>query len=72
MAEVVEAKRADRRRDTHEKIKLGGLVAKAGLANEDATVLLGALLIIKDMVAKDEFRSRALIVGSKAMGEKLV
>ena len=34
----------NRRRDTREKIQLGGLIVKAGLRETNAAVLLGALL----------------------------
>lgn len=34
----------NRRRDTREKIQLGGLIVKAGLRDTDVTVLLGALI----------------------------
>ena len=33
----------DRKRDAHEKIRLGGLIVKAGLRNEDPAVILGLL-----------------------------
>ena len=33
---------AERRRDTREKIELGGLVVKAGLREADRAVILGA------------------------------
>jgi hypothetical protein len=35
---------AERKADTHSKIMLGGLVAKAGLAAEDSAVILGILV----------------------------
>ena len=35
---------AERKRDAHEKIQLGGVVIKAGLRTVDKAVLLGALL----------------------------
>src|SRR3954454_16130609 len=35
---------AERRRDTREKIELGGLVVKAGLREPDRAVILGALI----------------------------
>ncbi|HKV54720.1 MAG TPA: conjugal transfer protein TraD [Candidatus Binataceae bacterium] len=34
---------AERRRDTRRKIQLGGLVIKAGLADEEPAVILGLL-----------------------------
>ena len=33
----------NRKKDTHEKIQLGGLVAKAGLRHADKAIILGAL-----------------------------
>ena len=45
MAEALEAvTAAERKRDAHEKIQLGGIVIKAGLRTVDKAVLLGALL----------------------------
>ena len=35
---------AERRRDTREKIELGGLVVKAGLRGADRAVILGVLI----------------------------
>lgn len=40
----------ERKKDTHQKIQLGGLVVKAGLRDADKAVLLGALLeLAKDI-----------------------
>lgn len=39
----------ERKRDAHEKIKLGGLVVKAGLRDLDKSVILGALLEVADV-----------------------
>ena len=45
MAETLEAvTAAERKRDAHQKIQLGGIVIKAGLRTIDQAVLLGALL----------------------------
>ena len=45
MAQTLEAvTAAERKRDAHEKIQLGGVVIKAGLRTVDKAVLLGALL----------------------------
>ena len=46
---------AERKRDTHEKIQLGGIVIKAGLRTVDKAVLLGALL---DVAALDPASDR--------------
>jgi hypothetical protein len=52
----------ERRRDTREKIQLGGLIAKAGLRNEDKAVLLGLLVeaaeALKDNEARERYRLR--------------
>jgi hypothetical protein len=44
----------ERQQDTRRKIQLGGLLIKAGLAGEDAGVLLGALLDVKDCLAGED------------------
>ena len=45
MAAALEAvTAAERKRDAHAKIQLGGVVIKAGLRSVDKAVLLGALL----------------------------
>jgi len=43
----------DRRADAHAKIKLGGLVIKAGLADLAPETLLGALLDVREVLDKD-------------------
>ncbi|MAN77388.1 MAG: conjugal transfer protein TraD [Rhizobiales bacterium] len=56
------AKSAERRKDAHEKIMLGGLVAKAGLRDEDKAVILGLLVeaadALKDHDTRERFRLR--------------
>lgn len=56
------AKSAERRKDAHEKIMLGGLVAKAGLRDEDKAVILGLLVeaadALKDHQTRERFRLR--------------
>ena len=42
-----------RKADTRRKIQLGGLVIKAGLADEESNVLLGLLLEAKSKLADD-------------------
>lgn len=37
-----------RKADTRQKIQLGGLIVKAGLADENPTVILGALILAAD------------------------
>ena len=39
----------NRKRDTREKIALGGLIVKAGLRETNAAVLLGALLEVANL-----------------------
>ena len=43
-----------RRADAHEKIQLGALVAKAGLRECDAAILLGAMLEVSQALANGE------------------
>ena len=42
-----------RKQETRKKIQLGGLIVKAGLAEESATVLLGMLLEACDTLQND-------------------
>lgn len=46
-----------RKQDTRQKIQLGGLVAKAGLAEEESAVLLGAFMAIFTELAGPEGHS---------------
>lgn len=56
-----------RRKDTREKIELGGLIAKAGLRYEKRALLLGLLLDAADRIRRDEVeRARLLALGEKA------
>lgn len=56
-----------RRKDTREKIQLGGLIAKAGLRYEKRALLLGLLIDAADRIRGDETeRSRLLALGEKA------
>lgn len=42
----------ERKRDTHQKIQLGGLVVKAGLRDVEKAVILGALIkLVEDIEA---------------------
>lgn len=57
----------ERRKDAHEKIQLGGLVAAAGLRDYDPMVILGALVELKSLTvsgtaadANELFRLRKL------------
>ena len=58
-----------RKKDTREKIELGGLIAKAGLRYEKRAVLLGALIELRQRLANDEAeRSRLAVIGAKVFG----
>ena len=58
MAQALEAvTAAERKRDAHEKIQLGGVVIKAGLRTVDKAVLLGALLEVAALdPASDQYK----------------
>lgn len=59
----------DRKKDTREKIQLGGLIAKAGLRYEKRALLLGLLLDAGDRIKNDEAeRARLLAIGARAFG----
>ena len=56
-----------RRKDTREKIQLGGLIAKAGLRYEKRALLLGMLIDAADRIWGDEAeRARLMALGEKA------
>jgi hypothetical protein len=56
-----------RRKDTREKIQLGGLIAKAGLRYEKRALLLGLLIDAANRIRSDEIeRTRLLALGEKA------
>ena len=56
-----------RRKDTREKIQLGGLIAKAGLRHEKRALLLGLLIDGAKRIRGDESeRARLLAIGEKA------
>jgi conjugative transfer protein TraD len=62
---------ADRRRDTRRKIQLGGLIIKAGLADEELAVILGLLAAAKRVLNgahADESRRRWKELGEQAFG----
>ena len=57
----------DRKKDTREKIQLGGLIAKAGLRYEKRALLLGLLIDGASRIRTDsEERARLLVLGEKA------
>lgn len=58
-----------RKKDTREKIELGGLIVKAGLRYEKRAVLLGALIDLANRLKKDETeRMRLAMIGAEAFG----
>lgn len=58
-----------RKRDTREKIELGGLIVKAGLRYEKRALLLGALVDAARRMKGDEGeRSRLTAIGVEAFG----
>ena len=58
-----------RKRDAHEKIRLGGLIIKAELHMEDKEVILGLLAHAKDALNKD--LTEATRASFRHMGKKL-
>ena len=61
------ARADDRKKDTREKIQLGGLIAKAGLRYEKRALLLGLLIDAKrNLAANAEERARLLAIGEEA------
>ncbi len=59
-----------RKKDTREKIELGGLIVKAGLRFEKRALLLGALIDISRRLKSDETeRSRLMAIGAEAFGK---
>ncbi len=58
-----------RKKDTREKIELGGLIVKAGLRYEKRALLLGALMELADKIKGDEGEcSRLTAIGAEAFG----
>lgn len=59
-----------RKKDTREKIELGGLIVKAGLRFEKRALLLGALIDLRQRLKADEMeRSRLMAIGAEAFGK---
>ncbi|CAN7615045.1 type IV conjugative transfer system coupling protein TraD [Devosia sp. LjRoot3] len=57
----------DRKKDTREKIQLGGLIAKAGLRYEKRALLLGLLIDARQRIKGNETeRARLLAIGETA------
>lgn len=60
-----------RKKDTREKIQLGGLIVKAGLRYEKRALLLGLLADGAARILEDEAeRKRLLAIGEKALGDE--
>lgn len=58
-----------RKKDTREKIELGGLIVKAGLRYEKRALLLGLLLDAGRRIKGDEMeKSRLTAIGAEAFG----
>lgn len=58
-----------RRKDTREKIELGGLIVKAGLRYEKRALLLGLLIDAGNRLkGNDAERSRLTVIGAEAFG----
>ncbi|MBY3258873.1 type IV conjugative transfer system coupling protein TraD [Rhizobium laguerreae] len=58
-----------RKKDTREKIELGGLIVKAGLRYEKRALLLGALIDAARRIKGDDGeRSRLTALGAEAFG----
>lgn len=67
---MVRASTSDaRKKDTREKIELGGLIVKAGLRHEKRALLLGMLIDAASRVKADENeRLRLTAIGAEAFG----
>ncbi|SMF56487.1 Conjugal transfer protein TraD [Xaviernesmea oryzae] len=58
-----------RKKDTREKIELGGLIVKAGLRYEKRALLLGLLIDAAGRIRGDDAeRSRLTAIGTEAFG----
>ncbi|KQY13643.1 conjugal transfer protein TraD [Rhizobium sp. Root73] len=56
-----------RKKDTHEKIELGGLIVKAGLRYEKRALLLGLLIdASRRLKGNDAEQSRLTAIGAEA------
>ncbi|RAX40265.1 type IV conjugative transfer system coupling protein TraD [Rhizobium tropici] len=59
-----------RKKDTREKIELGGLIVKAGLRYEKRALLLGALVELRARLKSDEGeRARLIAIGVEAFSD---
>jgi hypothetical protein len=60
-----------RKKDTRDKIELGGLIVKAGLRFEKRALLLGALVELRERLKSDDSeRTRLTAIGMKAFGNE--
>lgn len=60
-----------RKKDTRDKIELGGLIVKAGLRFEKRALLLGALMDLQQRLKSDDSeRTRLTAIGTKAFGNE--
>ena len=58
-----------RKKDTREKIELGGLIVKAGLRYEKRALLLGLLIDAGRRIKGDEMeKARLVAIGAEAFG----
>lgn len=57
---------ANRQKDAHEKIMLGGLIAKAGLRDENPAFLLGVLLTAFEQKDNEKLRAAMIEKGRRA------
>ena len=61
-----------RKKDTRDKIELGGLIVKAGLRFEKRALLLGALIDLQRRLKSDgNERSRLTAIGAEAFGNEV-
>jgi hypothetical protein len=59
-----------RKKDTREKIELGGLIVKAGLRYEKRALVLGLLIDANNRIKGDETeKSRLTAIGAEAFGD---
>lgn len=60
-----------RKKDTRDKIELGGLIVKAGLRFEKRALLLGALIELRERLKSDDSeRTRLTALGAEAFGNE--
>ena len=60
-----------RKKDTRDKIELGGLIVKAGLRFEKRALLLGALIDLQRRLKSDDGeRTRLTAIGAEAFGNE--